>query len=196
MLYTDLDKISLDTFIDVFTGDKSKLIIEGEHSEKELSEQSEKLITEYVEIIGGASFLSEMSQRNNIINLHIKIEYMKIECMKGVEIMIKNKDWEDAAHILSEFGFSYFPSEHEKIRKKVYSILSMSKYMLERINAKEKPENNSKMDKNYFARERVMVMSHFGMQIRKNEISAKEYAFMVKRMCEDVKSMSKSIKHK
>ena len=34
MLYTDLDKISLDTFIDVFTGDKSKLIIEGEHSEK------------------------------------------------------------------------------------------------------------------------------------------------------------------
>ena len=37
MLYTDLDKISLDTFIDVFTGDKSKLIIEGEHSEKELS---------------------------------------------------------------------------------------------------------------------------------------------------------------
>lgn len=46
----------------------------------------------------------------------------------------------------------------------------------------------SKMDKNYFARERVMVMSHFGMQIRKNEISAKEYAFMVKRMCEDMKS--------
>ena len=191
MLYTDLDKISLDTFIDVFTGDKSKLIIEGEHSEKELSEQSEKLITEYVEIIGGSSFLSEMSQRNNIINLHIKIE-----CMKGVEIMIKNKDWEDAAHILSEFGFSYFPSEHEKIRKKVSSILSMSKYMLERINAKEKPGNSSKMDKNYFARERVMIRSHFGMQIRKNEISAKEYAFMVKRMCEDVKSMNKSIKHK
>ena len=185
MLYTDLDKISLDTFIDVFTGDKSKLIIEGEHSEKELSEQSEKLITEYVEIIGGASFLSEMSQRNNLINLHIKIE-----CMKGVEIMIKNKDWEDAAHILSEFGFSYFPSEHEKIRKKVSSILSMSKYMLERINAKEKPENSSKIDKNYFARERVMVMSHFGMQIRKNEISAKEYAFMVKRMCEDIKIMN------
>ena len=111
MLYTDLDKISLDTFIDVFTGDKSKLIIEGEHSEKELSEQSEKLITEYVEIIGGASFLSEMSQRNNIINLHIKIEYMKI-----VEVMIANNDWAYAAEALSQLGFSYFPSEHEKIR--------------------------------------------------------------------------------
>ena len=48
-----------------------------------------------------------------------------------------------------------------------------------------------KMDKNYFARERVMVMAHFGMQIRKNEITAKEYAFMVKRMCDDVKSIKR-----
>lgn len=182
MIYTDLDKIPLDTFIDVFTGDKSKLIIEGEHSEEELSEQTEKLITEYMEIVGGASFLSEMSQRNNIINLHIKIEYMKI-----VEVMIANNDWEYAAEALSQLGFPYPSSEHDKIRKKVSSILSMSKYMLERINAKEKPGNSSKMDKNYFVRERVAVMSHYGMQIRKNEISAKEYAFMVKRMCEDIK---------
>lgn len=67
---------------------------------------------------------------------------------------------------------------------------SMSKYMLERINAREKPESAVKMDKNYFVRERVAVMAHYGMQIRKNEISAKEYAFMVKRMCEDIKSMN------
>lgn len=185
MLYTDLDKIPLDIFIDVFTGDKSKLIIEGKHSDEELSEQSEKLITEYVEIIGGASFLSEMSKRNNIINLHIKIE-----CMKGVEVMIKNNDWEAATRILSDFGFKYSPSDHDNIRKKATSILSMSKYLLERANAREKPENASKMDKNYFVRERVAVMSHYGMQIRKNEISAKEYAFMVKRMCEDIKSMN------
>ena len=76
------------------------------------------------------------------------------------------------------------------IRKKAASILSMSKYMLERINAREKPESAVKMDKNYFVRERVAVMAHYGMQIRKNEISAKEYAFMVKRMCEDIKSMN------
>ena len=31
MLYTDLDKISLDTFIDVFTGDKSKLLSSKEN---------------------------------------------------------------------------------------------------------------------------------------------------------------------
>jgi len=42
----------------------------------------------------------------------------------------------------------------------------------------------------------VMVMSHFGMQIRKNEISAKEYAFMVKRMCEDMKSARWLFKNK
>lgn len=191
MLYNDLDKIPLDVFIEVCTGDISKLIIEGEHSEEELSEQSEKLIAEYVEIVGGTSLLTEISQKNNLLNLHIKIE-----CMKGVELMIQNKDWADAARILSEFGFSYFPSEHDKIRKKAASILSMSKYMLERANAKEKPESTSKMDKNYFVRERVAVMSHYGMHIRKNEISAKEYAYMVKKMCEDVKSMGKSLKRK
>ena len=180
MLYTDLDKIPLDTFIDVFTGDKSKLIIKGRHSDEELSEQSEKLVTEYVEIIGGASFLSEMSKRNNII----------IECMKIVEVMIANNDWEYAAEALSRLGFPYPSSEHDKIRKKAASILSMSKYLLERTNAKEKSESAVKMDKNYFVRERVAVMAHYGMQIRKNEISAKEYAFMVKRMCEDIKSMN------
>lgn len=191
MLYTDLDKIPLDVFIEVCTGDISKLVIEGEHSEEELSEQSEKLIAEYLEIVGGTSFLAEMSQKNNLINLHIKIEYMKI-----VEIMISNNDWEYAANALSRLGFTYSSSEHDKIRKKAASILSMSKYMLERINAKEKPESTSKMDKNYFVRERVAVMSHYGMHIRKNEISAKEYAYMVKKMCEDVKSMGKSLKRK
>lgn len=191
MLYTDLDKIPLDVFIEVCTGDIRKLIIEGEHSEEELSEQSEKLIAEYLEIVGGTSFLAEMSQRNNLINLHIKIEYMKI-----VEIMISNNDWEYAANALSRLGFTYSSSEHDKIRKKAASILSMSKYMLERANAKEKPESTSKMDKNYFVRERVAVMSHYGMHIRKNEISAKEYAYMVKKMCEDVKSMGKSLKRK
>lgn len=110
--------------------------------------------------------------------------------MKGVEVMIKNNDWEAATRILSDFGFKYSPSNHDNIRKKATSILSMSKYLLERANAREKSENASKMDKNYFVRERVAVMSHYGMQIRKNEISAKEYAFMVKRMCEDVKSMN------
>lgn len=47
----------------------------------------------------------------------------------------------------------------------------MSKYMLERANAKEKPESTSKMDKNYFVRERVAVMSHYGMHIRKMRLA-------------------------
>lgn len=191
MLYTDLDRIPLDIFIDVFTGDKYKLVIEGKHSEGELSEQSERLITEYIEIIGGSSVITEISRKSNLVNLSIKIE-----CMKAIGIMMKNNRWEDAAIMLSLFGFSYSPSDHDKIRKKVSSILSMSEYMIERINNREKPRDNSKLDKDYFVRERVAVMSHYGMQIRKNEISAKEYAFMVRRMCEEIKSMNKSLKRK
>lgn len=186
MLYTELDKIPLDTFIDVYLGDTNKLIIEGSHTEKELSEQAENLIIEYVSIIGGISYLSEIYKKNSLIDLHIKIEYMKV-----LEIMIADNDWEYASESLSKLGFSYFPSEHEKIKRRIASIISMSQYMLEKAENTEKPDNLSKMDRNYFVRERVMVMSHFGMQIQKNIISAKEYAFMVKRMCEDVKSMNR-----
>ena len=191
MLYTDLDKIPLDIFIDVFTGEKEKLVIDGEHSEDEIEQQAELLFAEYIGIVGGASLLAEISKKNNLINL-----YIKVECMKAIESMINNKEWEDAAHVLSEFGFKYFPSEHDKIRKKVSSILSMSLYMIERSENKEPGDSSSKMDRDYFVRERVAVMSHYGMQIRKNDISAKEYAFMVKTMCEDVKSMGKSLKRK
>ena len=116
--------------------------------------------------------------------------------MKVLEIMIANDDWEYAVKALSQLGFSYSSSERDKIRKRVSSILSTNQYMLERENAKEKPEKVAKMDKSYFVRERVLVMAHFGMQIRKNEISAKEYAYMVKRMCEDMKSARRLFKNK
>lgn len=187
MLYTELDKIPLDTFIDVFLGDTNKLIVEGSHTEKELSCQYDKLVTEYIEIVGGSSILAEIYKKSNLINLQIKIE-----CMKASQLMIKNKQWERVSNMLSRFGYNLFPSEHDKIIKRVASILSTSKYMLEKAENTEKPDNLSKMDRNYFVRERVMVMSHFGMQIQKNIISAKEYAFMVKRMCEDVKSIKNS----
>lgn len=187
MLYTELDKIPLDTFIDVFLGDASKLIINGNHTEKELSDQYDKLVTEYIEIVGGGSILAEIYKKSNLINLQIKIE-----CMKAAQIMIKNKKWKELSDMLSKFGYNLIPSEHDKIVKRVTSILSTSKYMLEKEENKERPDNLSKMDRNYFVRERVMVMSHFGMQIQKNIISAKEYAFMVKRMCEDIKSIKNS----
>src|SRR5699024_476412 len=116
---------------------------------------SERLITEYIEIIGGSSVITEISRKSNLVNLSIKIE-----CMKAIGIMMKNNRWEDAAIMLSLFGFSYSPSDHDKIRKKVSSILSMSEYMIERINNREKPtRDNSKLDKDYFVRERVAVMS-------------------------------------
>ena len=56
-------------------------------------------------------------------------------CYSMLHGIIRRKKMEYAAEALSQLGFSYFPSEHEKIRKKASSILSMSKYMLERINA-------------------------------------------------------------
>ena len=188
MLYNDLDKIPLDIFIDVFLGEKRKLIIGGNHSEEELESQSSMLISEYIEIVGGASVSGEILKKSNLINLHIKVE-----CMRIAELMANRGEWDEVVNILRSFGYQLFPSEHEKIRKRISAIMSQSRYLIESYNSNSKKteEQSFKMDKNYFARERVMVMAHFGMQIRKNEITAKEYAFMVKRMCDDVKSIKR-----
>ena len=147
MLYNDLDKIPLDIFIDVFLGEKRKLIIDGNHSEEELESQASMLISEYIEIVGGASVSSEILKKSNLINLHIKVE-----CMRIAELMANRGEWDEVINILRSFGYQLFPSEHEKIRKRISAIMSQSRYLIESYNSKKAEEQSSKMDKNYFAR--------------------------------------------
>ena len=130
MLYNDLDKIPLDIFIDVFLGEKRKLIIDGNHSEEELESQSSMLISEYIEIVGGASVSSEILKKSNLINLHIKVE-----CMRIAELMANRGEWDEVVNILRSFGYQLFPSEHEKIRKRISAIMSQSRYLIESYNS-------------------------------------------------------------
>lgn len=102
MLYNDLDKIPLDIFIDVFLGEKRKLIIDGNHSEEELESQSSMLISEYIEIVGGSSVSGEILKKSNLINLHIKVE-----CMRIAELMANRGEWDEVVNILRSLDISY-----------------------------------------------------------------------------------------
>ena len=53
-----------------------------------------------------------------------------------------------------------------------------------------------KMDREYFTKERVSLMSHVKMHIDENTFSAKEYAYMVRRMCDDIDAMIRSTSKK
>lgn len=186
MIHTDLDKISLRTFVDVFCGDINA-VCDGDYTEKEKLGAAEKLINEYLSIVGGKTITAELIKRNEILNNAIKID-----CMNNCKAMIKLGNWKEACEVLAVLGFNMKESEKEKIKQRVESILSAAKFRIDKLN--QTKEQQPTMDKDYFVRERVMVMSHFNLHINPDTFSAKEYGFMVKRMCDDVSSLTKSSK--
>lgn len=191
MLYTDLDKIPLSIFIEVFTGNINSVVINGVHSKDEIKEASEKLIMDYVQIVGGMSALAEITKKNNILN-----NQTKIECMQACENLIKLGEWEDVCSILSTLGYKMFPNQRDQIKKRIQTVLSGSKYRIDRLMADQKDKQDVKIDRNYFTKERVLIMTHYSMHINPEQFSAKEYAYMVKRMCDDVASMARYNKRK
>lgn len=189
MIYTDLDRIPLRAFIDVFCGDIDAICKGGTHFPKEKAENAERLVNEYLLIIGGRSAGAQLYKKNEGFNNNLKIA-----CMEACQGLIKDRRWEEACDILANMGYKLKPEEHVKIKQRIDSILGTIRLKIEREKAVANNQEAPKMDKDYFVRERVMVMSHFNMQIDPDRLSAKEYAFMVKRMCDDVSAINRSTK--
>lgn len=191
MIYNDLEKISLSRFIEVFLGDIDK-VADGIYSNKEKMEAVEKLCSEYVSIVGGKSISANIARRNEAVKIQ-----MRIQCLNACLNIIGMGKWKDACTILSELGYNIDPDDHDKIRAKIQSIYTSDNYRLSKIvrdsgDDKEKP----KMDREYFIRERVAVMSHVKMHIDPDTFSAKEYAYLVKSTCDEIDAMIRSTKRR
>lgn len=185
MMYEDLENIPLSNFIEVFMGNLKAL---GEDCPKgEAARIAEYMINEYVTIVGGRQLLSEISKSNELINLNIKID-----CLEACKNLMKLGDWKSVCDVLSKFGYGMFPENKGGIRKKVDSVLASSRYRRDTLSQTRR--ESPRMDRDYFTRERVTVMSHFKMHIDKNSYTAKEYAYLVKRMCDDIELMNRKNK--
>ena len=192
MIYTELDKISLSLFIDIFLGDIDKVVVRGEYSQKEKEEASEKLCNEYFSIIGGKYVISHINRRNEIMKIH-----MRMCCFERCSLFMELGEWEDVRNIMDALGYSFKDNEHDKIRSRIEGVSASDKYRLAKL--QEHSDNSgrtNKMDREYFIRERVAVMSHIKMHIDENIFSAKEYAYLVKNMCEEIDAMIRSNKKK
>lgn len=192
MIYTELDKISLSRFIDIFLGDIDKVVVRGQYSQKEKEEASEKLCNEYLSIIGGKSVISHINRRNEIMKIH-----MRMCCFERCSLFMELGEWDDVRNIMDALGYSFKDNEHDKIRSRIESVSASDKYRLAKL--QEHSDNSgrtNKMDREYFIRERVAVMSHIKMHIDENTFSAKEYAYLVKNMCEEIDAMIRSTKKK
>lgn len=186
MIYTDLNKIPLQRFIDVFCGDFRVLIINGNHEDAELESAAQKMIYEYMSIVGGRQVLAEIAKKNEQINLG-----MKIECMLACENLIKIGRYEDVRLVLEELGYRIREDEPEKMKTRVTSILGSSRLRLDMIKGQPAKVVDKGFDKGSFVKERVMVMQHYKMHIDPTVFTAGEYAYMVKGMCDDIERMSK-----
>lgn len=191
MIYTELDKISLSRFIDIFLGDIDKVVVRGQYSQKEKEEASEKLCNEYFSIIGGKSIISHINRRNEIMKIH-----MRMCCFERCSLFMELGEWDDVRNIMDALGYSFKDNEHDKIRSRIESVSASDKYRLAKLQEHSGNSGKTKMDREYFIRERVAVMSHIKMHIDENKFSAKEYAYLVKNMCEEIDAMIRSTKKK
>lgn len=189
MYYKDLDQISVGKFIEVFCGNLDALVVNGSHRQDDLSYAAKQMINEYMSIIGGKVLLAEISRKNEIINLRIKID-----CMEACLNLIKINDWKHVCDMLSAFGYTVDVNDKEKINQRISSISANCKYRYDKLTSVNSA-STAVMDRDYFTRERVMVMGHFKMHIDKDVFTAKEYAFLVKRMCDDIDSMNRRSNH-
>lgn len=178
-------------FIDVYSGNFRALVKNGKHSDDELKEMAEKLIYEYVSIVSGTQVEAEMNKHKEIIN-HTR----KIRCMEMCEGYMSLGEWETICDVLSNLGYNLNPDEKDKIKQRIQSIKSTSKYNLDRIKLSFSSKESKPVDPDYFVSECVMVETHFKMQIDFNKTPAKKYAYYVKRMCDEIRSANDAVRKK
>lgn len=191
MMYTELDKMPLSRFIDVFLGDMDKVVIRGRYSQEEKAKASGKLCNEYLSIIGGKSAVSHINRRNEVLKIH-----MRMCCLESASRFIVTGEWDEVRNIMAALGYSFKSGEHDRMRTRIESVMASDKYRIAKLQELSGNPMGAKMDREYFTRERVSVMSHVKMHIDENTFSAKEYAYLVRNMCEETGAMIRSTKKK
>lgn len=191
MIYTELDKIPLSRFIDVFLGDMDKVSPEGEYSREEKEKAAERLCNEYLSIVGGKSVSAHIGKRNDVLKIQ-----MRLSCLGKCTMLMKMGEWETVNEVLSVLGYRFKSEEHDRMRARIESVMASDKYRLAKLMESPTTSAKTKMDREYFVRERVAVMSHVKMYIDEDVFSAKEYAYLVRNMCEEMDAMVRATKKK
>ncbi len=191
MLYTDLGEITLARFIDIFTGDIWKAVKEGEHKEAEVQEAAEKLCSEYLMIVGGRSVLAQVRKRDEYLKLQ-----MRAVCLDICERLMVLGGVKEAADVMETLGYHLSEVKDVSLKRKITSVRQSDRYRMSKLAASFTKSDGTKIDKEHFVKERVMVMSHWKMHIDANVFSAKEYAYMVKFVCDEMEAAARQMRKK
>lgn len=184
MVYT-LEDIKLGRFIDVYLGDIDKAV-DGVYKERVKQEAAERMCQEYMMIVGGKSVASMLVKRNNVL----KIE-MRRTCLETCKMLASAGDIGAACEVMASMGYKV-AKNREAVLKKIESAMASDAYQLERM--KQGEGEHEKPSREHFIKERVAVMGHLKMHIDEQVFTAKEYAYLVKQVSDEVDAMMRAVK--
>ena len=191
-----MNEITLSRFIDIYLGDTAKTVREGASveascGEAERQEAAARLCMQYLSIVGGKSLMAQISRRNEMLSLQ-----MRMACLDACRRLAKAGCGDDAQGIMAMLGYRFGAGEHERMMKKLDSLEAYSKYRMDKLRAamEQAGKDAQPADRAYFTRERVAVMQHMKMHIDPGTFTAAEYAWMVRRMCDELESLKSSMK--
>ena len=186
--YHTLDTISMADFERLYFGDISVVSKNGTGSEDELKAAATEIIQKYIQIISGESAAAELSKRNTILKLE-----MRIVVLQAAKSLADARMYEDACKVLAALGYRLKPENKEAISRKIDGVLASDTYRLETAKKQSEKENTNDIDHDYFVKERVQVMRWAKMRISPDDITAIEYAYLIKAMCDEYKQQENEL---
>lgn len=191
MLYT-LDDIPLSLFVDMYLGDDSKAVKEGSHTPGETRRAARRMCGEYLSIVGGKSALWLIRRRSDWLDHHMRISSLEA-CLR----LARLGDTAGARAVLERLGHRPAAAEGDGLAARAENLLSMERYALarlERASASRQPAREATRED--FARERVAVMARVRMHIDPDVFKAREYAYLLRQVCDEAERQLKAARRK
>ena len=172
-----LGDITLKDFLDVYFGDFS--VLKG--TEEEKMKQASEMCMEYFQIVGGKQVAVQMLKRDK----SLKIE-MRGSVLEACERLILFGEIDSAIEVMKSMGYSV---TKETIVDKINNIRNMDAYALKKM---EEEDVSNELTREHFVKERCFIMGHLKMHIDERIFTAKEYAYLVKQVGDEVEAMLKA----
>lgn len=186
MVY-ELGTITLGRFIEVYMGDVMKAV-DGDEPREVAEAAAECMCMEYVGIVGGRGVASLLVRRNDVLKIQ-----MRGVCFHAAERLLSEGYADDARAVLGAMGVSVSGGA-DAVRDKIAGLRRMDEYRMRRMEVSEEGRKDAVMDRDFFTRERVAVMGHLKMHIDEWVFKAKEYAYLVRQVSDEVERIGRRVK--
>lgn len=176
-----LDTIRLADFISLFLGDHGKAVAEGEATQQETEDAARRMCEEYIRIVGGRQVAAQLSRENEALKLR-----MRDVCLRAARALCEAGDTESARAVLRSAGMPVDEQEADGMIRRIDGLMAQDAYRRDKAALARKQERHAEVKREYFVRERVAVMRWAKMYVDERQMSASEYAWMVRAMCDDL----------